>query len=166
MTGDFAQEAGLSIDGGEMAYIITAVGAGGKTSWLKRRAMEYLRQGKRVVITTTTHIWPPDPGRLSIGSSILQSHEKSIIIDVNANNSAHSLCYAGTPEASGKLSAPGKEEFERICRAYDVVLVEGDGSHCMPVKIPSEREPVIPDHTDEIAVIMGAHAIGRRIDVV
>ena len=149
-----------------MAYIITAVGAGGKTSWLKKRAVEYLRQGKRVVITTTTHIWPPDPGRLSYGSSIPQPYERSIDIDVNGNHTAHSLSYAGTLEASGKLSAPGKEAYERICREYDVVLVEGDGSHCMPVKIPSEREPVIPDHTDEIAVIMGAHAIGRRLDVV
>ena len=36
----------------------------------------------------------------------------------------------------------------------------------MPAKIPGEREPVIPPQTDEIVVLMGAHAIGRRIDVV
>ena len=44
-----------------MAYVITAVGAGGKTTYLKKRALEYLRQGKRCALTTTTHIWPPDP---------------------------------------------------------------------------------------------------------
>ena len=122
----------------DMAYIITAVGAGGKTTYLKKRAYAYLREGKRVALTTTTHIWPPDPG----------------------------LDYYGIREESGKLSAPDPGTFERICREYDVVLVEGDGSHCMPVKIPSEQEPVIPDGTDEIAVIMGAHAIGRRLDAV
>ena len=67
MTGGFTREAGLNTDDKEMAYIITAVGAGGKTSYLKKRALEYLRQGKRAAITTTTHIWPPDPGRLLSG---------------------------------------------------------------------------------------------------
>ena len=164
MTGGFTREAGLNTDDKEMAYIITAVGAGGKTSYLKKRAMEYLRQGKRAAITTTTHIWPPDPGRLLSGNSI--SLTQNTVADIDLVDSTHDLHYVGTLERSGKLSAPSKKEYDRICREFDVVLVEGDGSHCMPVKIPSEREPVIPDHTDEIAVIMGAHAIGRRLDVV
>lgn len=121
-----------------MAYIITAVGAGGKTTYLKKRALEYLRQGKRCALTTTTHIWPVESGP---------------------------DCF-GILEESGKLRAPDAQSFAEICEKYEIVLVEGDGSHCMPVKIPSEREPVIPDGTDEIAVLMGAHAIGRRIDVV
>ena len=126
-----------------MAYVITAVGAGGKTTYLKHRAEECLRRGLRVAMTTTTHIWDPSNN-----------------IDRNLPD------YFGTPEASGKLSAPDDETFARICREYDVVLVEGDGSHCMPVKIPGRNEPVIPPGTDEIVVVMGAHAIGRRLDVV
>ena len=164
MTGGFTREAGLNTDDKEMAYIITAVGAGGKTSYLKKRAMEYLRQGKRAAITTTTHIWPPDPGRLLSGNSI--SLTQNTVADIDLVDSTHDLHYVGTLERSGKLSAPSKKEYDRICREFDVVLVEGDGSHCMPAKIPSEHEPVIPDNTDEIAVLMGAHAIGRRIDVV
>ena len=38
------------------------------------------------------------------------------------------------------------------------MLAEGDGSHCMLVKIPGQTEPGIPEHTDEIVVVMGAHA--------
>lgn len=121
-----------------MAYVITAVGAGGKTTYLKKRAQEFLRQGKKAALTTTTHIWPT----LDLPDTF------------------------GTPEESGKLSAPDEAEYERICSEYDVVLVEGDGSHCMPAKIPGDHEPVVPHNTDEIVVIMGAHALGRRIDVV
>ena len=164
MTGGFTREAGLNTDDKEMAYIITAVGAGGKTSYLKKRAMEYLRQGKRAAITTTTHIWPPDPGRLLSGNSI--SLTQNTVADIDLVDSTHDLHYVGTLERSGKLSAPSKKEYDRICREFDVVLVEGDGSHCMAAKIPSASEPVIPDHTDEIVVVMGAHAIGRRLDVV
>ena len=135
-----------------MAHVITVVGAGGKTTYLKRLAQKYLSEGKRVAITTTTHIWPPSPrenySAEKTGAGVLAAD------------------YYGRREASGKLSAPEDAEFEKICREYDVVLVEGDGSHCMPVKIPGEHEPVIPPGTDEIVVIMGAHAIGRRLDAV
>ena len=126
-----------------MAYILTAVGAGGKTTYLHSRAQEYLRQGMRIAITTTTHIWPPRKGGKLPGVE-----------------------YFGTREESGKLSWPGDEVYAKICREFDAVLVEGDGSHSMPAKIPGEREPVIPGNTDEIVVVMGSHAIGRRLDVV
>ena len=156
-----------------MAYIITAVGAGGKTTYLKCRAQEYLRQGKRAAMTTTTHIWAPRVRFPETENAFTEniSSENASTENASPGNAFSEKTppgpdYFGRQEASGKLAPLDEETFARICREYDVVLVEGDGSHCMPVKIPSEREPVIPDHTDEIAVIMGAHAIGRRLDVV
>lgn len=149
-----------------MAYVITAVGAGGKTSYLKRRAEEYRRQGKRVAVTTTTHIWPPDPKPFSY--SISEGTKRKTLAGRTESFISKNvdIVYFGIPERDGKLKSPGEEAYRRICREYDVVLVEGDGSHCMPMKIPSGHEPVIPDNTDEIVVIMGAHAVGRRLDVV
>ena len=162
-----------------MAYVITAVGAGGKTTWLRKRGQEYLRRGKRTALTTTTHIWPdrteemqrcrfPEKDAIAGAPFSQDGREQSALSD----DMARAGFTAGTPdcygirEDSGKLSWPGDEEYTRICERYDVVLVEGDGSHCMPMKIPGLHEPVIPENTDEIAVIMGAHAIGRRVDVV
>ena len=153
-----------------MAYVITAVGAGGKTTYLKERAREFLCQGKRVAMTTTTHIWPPFPERACAGRAegkVLSRTASSGAWKENRWESPpDGPDYYGIPESSGKLSAPSPEVFEQICRDYDIVLVEGDGSHCMPAKIPGACEPVIPPHTDEIVVVMGAHAGGRRLDVV
>ncbi len=143
-----------------MAYVITAVGAGGKTTYLRKRAKEFLQEGKRVAITTTTHIWPPR------GDSFLTSDvcgQPGMRVWYGQGNEPD---YYGRLEQSGKLSALSDEQFHHICSVYDAVLVEGDGSHCMPVKIPGDNEPVVPENSDEIAVIMGAHALGRRIDVV
>ena len=36
--------------------IIAIVGAGGKTSYIKKKAKEYLEQGEKVFVTTTTHM--------------------------------------------------------------------------------------------------------------
>ncbi len=147
-----------------MGYIITAVGAGGKTTYLKKRAVEYLRQGKSVVITTSTHIWPPRD-ELLFQKTVMRNEDDSVFADAWFGM-GEKPDYCGHLQESGKLSALNDDELERLCGEYDVVLVEGDGSHCMPVKIPGENEPVIPFLTDEIVVVMGAHAIGRRLDVV
>ncbi len=179
-----------------MAYVITAVGAGGKTTYLRNRAQEYLREGKTVAVTTTTHIWPPGGGL-----SLLNHHhvktgqlpevtgrfpeksseyiDESTYIDVWLGGGKEPDYYgvqcfdkksadtqSDTTQGKGKLSALSESQLKMLYRLYDVVLVEGDGSHCMPVKIPGKNEPVIPEGTDEIVVVMGAHAIGRRIDVV
>ena len=37
-------------------YVIAIVGAGGKTSRIKNLTKEYVQQGKKVLVTTTTHM--------------------------------------------------------------------------------------------------------------
>ncbi len=74
--------------------------------------------------------------------------------------------YAGTDCGDAKIRALPGPVFAELCKLYDVVLVEGDGSRHMPVKIPREDEPVIPPNCDEIVVIMGPQAVGREIRAV
>jgi len=126
-----------------MAYVITAVGAGGKTTYLTERGRRLAAEGKKVAFTTTTHIWAP-----------------------KTTDAESGIRYFGTPVPGGKLASPDPDLWRKICAEYDAVLVEGDGSHCMPVKIPGAEEPVIPDNTDEITVVMGKHALGRRLKTV
>ena len=145
-----------------MAYVITAVGAGGKTSLLKQKAARYLREGKTALLVTTTHIWGPQGSGWS----------RSALTDEEGREQAFlwkkegEADLAGILQPAGKLSALPPAIFRNLCENYDCVLVEGDGSHCMPVKIPSEREPVVPENTDEIAVVMGRHALGRKLQAV
>ena len=45
----------------------------------------------------------------------------------------------------------------------DIVLVEADGAKRLPIKIPREGEPVIPENTDICIVCMGIDAVGKKI---
>ena len=144
------------------AVVITAVGAGGKTTYLENRAADCSRRGLRAALTTTTHIWKPEGTDIPAAGCGLTGTGDGPYVFRGKNG----IDYIGTPEASGKLCAPPAAVWDRICMEYDAVFVEGDGSHCMPVKIPGPGEPVIPDGTDEIAVIMGKQAVGRRLSVV
>ncbi len=125
------------------AYVIAVCGAGGKSTYIKKRAEEFAGQGKRVVVTTTTHIF----------------NEKNYSPFKNIE-------LRGTELQDGKLGPLEAEEYKKCCEYADVVLVEADGSRRMPIKVPAEYEPVIPENADEITVVMGAHAMGRRLATV
>lgn len=130
--------------------IIAIVGSGGKTTLLHQLAQQYRAEGKSVFVTTTTHMFIEDDTLLTDDAQlIIQAlHEKSYAM-------------AGIP-VGNKISALSSETYDKVCAHADVVLVEADGSKHMPLKFPSENEPVIPHNTDEIYVVCGLHAIGRK----
>ena len=46
------------------------------------------------------------------------------------------------------------------------LLVEADGSHRLPFKVPSASEPVLPKQTDLVIGVAGASAIGQPFGAV
>ena len=130
--------------------IIAVVGSGGKTTLLKKMAADYHRQGKTVLVTTTTHMFiEADTLLTDDADTILHALEKTGYV------------MAGIPDGE-KIKPLSLETFDTVCAHADVVLVEADGSRRMPLKYPNETEPVIPAHTDEIIVVCGLNAIGQK----
>ena len=170
-----------------MAYMITAVGAGGKTGFLRRLAVRLLREGKTVLLAATTHIWGPRDDGWTRTVLYEEGTEQEFPWKKGEEGTEQAFPWkkgdkgteqaflwkkegeadlAGVLQPDGKLSALPPEIFRKLCENYDCVLVEGDGSHCMPMKIPTESEPVVPENTDEIVVVMGRHALGRKVRAV
>ena len=144
-----------------MAYVIAVCGAGGKTTLCKELAEKYLHLGYKVCITTSTHMW-------------LENN----ISDINKISSVESgkIYYFG--EVTGeKITKVSAEDYDKICKTFDYVIIEADGSKSMPLKIPRLKfgekveweeglEPVIPHGVNEIIVVMGLESIGRNIKAV
>jgi len=129
--------------------VIAYVGSGGKTTLLKKRARECREAGKKVFITTSTHMYiEPD--------ALLTAEAQAIIRRMEETGSA----MAGMPHGE-KFGPLPEGVYRRVCEAADVVLVEADGSRGLPIKFPGEGEPVIYDNVDEIIVVCGLHALGR-----
>ena len=120
--------------------VISVVGAGGKTSLIFVWARELAAAGKKVVITTTTHMYRPE-----------RMEEEGIRIVA-----------ADDPERSDKVTAPPAEVLDGLRDTADVVLIEADGSRRMPLKWPAGREPVVPDYTDFTVCVAGLSALGRK----
>lgn len=132
--------------------IIAYVGAGGKTTLIHRRAREYAAQGMRVLILTSTLMYREE-------NTIACTDPEPILRALKPGE----WVMAGSPRGE-KIGPLPQECYQKVCAAADVVLIEADGSKHRPVKFPAAHEPVIYENVDEIVVVCGLHALGRRMD--
>ena len=130
--------------------LVALVGAGGKTSTLYALAREGADAGRRVVVTTTTHIMPhpglPLTDRMEALPGLLERYRVATL---------------GRFLRPDKLSEAGLPE--ECLRWADLVLVEADGARLRPLKAPADHEPVIPPGTSAVIAAAGLDCLGRPI---
>lgn len=136
-------------------YLLTAVGGGGKTTLLNALGEEARSLRLPTLLTTTTHMRvTPEADLSGTVSTILRKLEESC------------LCFCGVPADDGKLTGLPSETFAELFPHCTLALVEGDGSRGLPLKFPGPEEPVLPAQTDQILLVCGMSAMGRRLDQV
>jgi probable selenium-dependent hydroxylase accessory protein YqeC len=118
---------------------VTIIGSGGKTSLIWHLARCFASKPRAVLITPTAKMFPPTeslPGITVRGS---------------------------LNKKTGKLEALPPEELEKLPAAYDIVLIEGDGSRTLPLKGWAEHEPVIPSFTAITVGILPLWPLGQPV---
>ena len=75
-----------------------------------------------------------------------------------------SVFYGEYDEVLGKTIAPPESIVSLLYERYDVVIVESDGSRRLPLKIHTERDPVIWPPTTSVVSIAGLWAYGKRVE--
>lgn len=175
-----------------MSYIISYVGAGGKTSSIYEDAAVFAKEEKKVLITTTTHMYVPKDTPFIDGGSksceLLQKEAAAVFADSR-------ICVCGTilsdkerthkklenqivpesgpddvtknqkkePEKFKTLSA---EQLAAICKEADIVLIEADGAAHKAAKSPETWEPAVYEGSDKVVIVMGLHAVGGKVEEV
>lgn len=131
--------------------ITCVVGSGGKTTLIHQMAETYIKEGKRVLITTSTHMYTePD--------TIVTDDADQIIECLNTNHYA----FAGKlSDTTNKITALSLETFEKVSTFADEILVEADGSKQLPLKYPNENEPVIVPGCNQIIIVTSLLALGK-----
>lgn len=135
--------------------VIAVVGGGGKTSLIYRLNEELQALGKRVIISTTTHM-AYDPmlplvksADLKLIPKMLKEHGFTAVADIE--------------ESSGKMCAIEESELKKLVPLCDVMLIEADGAKRKPLKVPADWEPVIPDFADVVVSVIGLDCLGKPI---
>ena len=123
--------------------VTAIIGSGGKTSLLYRLADE-LKDGGSVLVTTSTHILPPE--HLPV---------------YTRTGRVRGVCCVGAP-CGIKLKAP-EQSFEELAGLADFVLVEADGSAHLPIKAHASFEPPIPPNANNSILVVGVSGLNRPV---
>ncbi len=132
--------------------VTALIGGGGKTTLLYALGEELCRQG-RVLLCTTTRIWPPRevPWSDCTRPDAIQS----------ALDGKGLLCL-GTPRPDGKLGPP-ELPMAALASLADFVLVEADGAAGRPLKAHLPHEPVLPQRLNQVIAVVGLQGLGLPI---
>ena len=135
--------------------IVAFTGGGGKTSLIYYLAEKFSGEGKRVIITTTTHMaWEPErPFAVAEDAAGIRQ-----LLDQYGYVTA-AYHKAGQP----KIFGPDREILEKLSGLCDVLLVEADGAKRLPLKVPAQWEPVIPEIAEVVVGVIGLDCIGKNI---
>ena len=135
----------------EKNKIISVVGGGGKTSLIFALADEFVKSGKKVIVTTTTKMYERE-------DTCFFCQKEKIIKSLNENKFA----FVGKRAENGKITADF-DDIDDILDLCDILLIESDGSHHMPFKVPNENEPVIYPKTDVVIGVCGLSSLGKEV---
>lgn len=142
--------------------LVSIVGAGGKTTLLFLLAHALKKQGKKILVTTTTKIfvpaedqcdrilcepsWQAESGRIRPGTITCLGQR----IDT----------------ATDKIIGIEKEVVDMLFekKLFDCILVEADGARQKPIKAPGTHEPVIPARTTRVLGVVGLDALGTPVN--
>jgi len=143
--------------------VVSAVGAGGKTTLVYRMASEARASGLTVLVTTTTHM-----GTLAeevTGPVLIDDGSPAALIALG-----EALAEAGRATLLGRRVRPDKLEgiaparVDVLAALADLVLVEADGARGRSLKVPAPHEPVIPGSTTLVVVVCAMDVLGQPLD--
>ncbi|MDO5010437.1 MAG: selenium cofactor biosynthesis protein YqeC [Intestinibacter bartlettii] len=135
--------------------IITLVGAGGKTSTIFELGKELLGLNKKTIITTTTH--------MGFDKDFILVEEESDIKRIENILNKNNLIKVAKKESEYKVKSLGFDLLKKIIALGNFILIEGDGSKNLPLKVPKDNEPVIIKKTNLVIGIMGFDSINKKI---
>lgn len=131
------------------SQVISFVGSGGKTTSIYHLANELSSLGKRVIITTTTHMFLPT-------NNVILNEDREQLLDLLHSNK---IAVVGTPCSENKITKVSTSFYNWLKTISDYLLVEADGSKRLPLKVPNHHEPVIPPDTNLTIILSGLTAL-------
>ncbi len=143
--------------------MLSLVGGGGKTTTMFALAQALKQKGCRVLVTTTTNIFYPEPGQCD---SIVMDSSPSVDL-FRAAESGIVVCLGGGVFGElKKVKSIAPDFLDRLFaeNIFDHILVEADGAKRKAIKASAEYEPVIPDLTTGVIGVIGTDALGQAVE--
>lgn len=144
----------------KLPAIVSFIGGGGKTTLMRLLAEELTSAGHRVLLTTTTKIYPY-PGL----RHFYNRDYNNLTIALKSHFAENKIAVAGTClNDEGKVCGLDKAKIYSLVQELNIsVLVEADGAKGKSLKGYRENEPLIPAESDYLMVVAGLDALGLKV---
>ncbi len=148
--------------GADLPSVVSLVGAGGKTSTLFWLAQTLAADGQRVLVTTTTRMFPPEP---KYGATVLIEPERpQRLAGLRGLLSAPGIValFSHFDASEGKVIGCEPDEIDELkaMAVADVILVEADGARHCALKAPAAHEPCLPGSSNTVIALAGGAPLG------
>lgn len=137
--------------------LVSIVGAGGKTNILHTLGGELAARGRKVILTTTTKMAPSQ-----VTDATTWSNDPGLVDELLVSGVPLFVCTELTGDKVIGLD-PESVDILFAMDSVDYVVVEADGARSRLIKAPDDHEPVIPQASTTVIVVVGAGALGRRL---
>ena len=137
----------------EHHHVVSLIGGGGKTTLLYEMAGFSVRNGQKVLVTTSTHLYsPPREWR----DRTLEDVEKKFC-------EGRAAIIGSDGRDPGKMSMPEESLFQAARAKADLTLIEADGAKHLPCKAPAGHEPALLSCSDIVVGVTGLSALGQPL---
>ena len=134
--------------------IVSVVGAGGKTTVIRRLREECLAEKIPHIVSTTTHM-QTGPEECFVKEPDLEQI-KSVL-------EKKGTVWMGIPISKEKMGSFPLDFLINVENLNVWMFLEADGAKCLPVKAPRDTEPVILKGTTHVISVYGLDGIGQQI---
>ncbi|MBI2266539.1 MAG: putative selenium-dependent hydroxylase accessory protein YqeC [Armatimonadetes bacterium] len=144
---------------------IAFIGGGGKASLMLRICQEASAERWKVLLTTTTHMWPK--GSHGNFPALLEVRDEKELRQVEQAFLTHgALTVVGNASAIHRMEAPPLPIVERLpaIEALDLLLIKADGARDRSLKGHRSYEPVVPACTTVSVAVVGMDVIGKPLE--
>lgn len=138
----------------ESIRVVSIVGAGGKTTCLRRLQLECKKLEIRAAAGTTTHI------QYERNESFLECPDLGAAREILEKTGT---LWMGEPVSEWKCKALPEHFYRELLGDGIRLLLEADGAKEYPVKAPRDGEPVILPETGLVLCLYGLDAVGQAI---
>jgi len=145
----------------EKGDVIALIGAGGKTSLMVGIGYELAELGWRVLATSTMPMPADQIGLMPAALSVDSTPEQ---VSAALNESRFVFLHGQTQKNHALGVTPGLVTLIPDLVDSDVLLIEADSAHNLPLKAPRDGEPIIPHGVSLVIPVASFAAVGQPLD--
>ncbi len=137
---------------------IGILGGGGKTALLHALGEEFSKHYPHTTLTSLTKAGISDQHVVHFFAEFLAEETRESLKTINP------LYIMDSQESEYKLIGLTSDQLQQLHEASDLVIFECDGARKKPIKAHQPYDPVIPHFATHVIIVIGADAVGARVD--